>query len=135
MRALFLVLTLLFGFAAPAGAAEEATAAQAAIRGQIAALSRDDAAAAYEFAAPAIQRMFPDPSVFMNMVRNGYPPVYRHRSYAFAESGVANGAIVQKVDIVDNDGVLWAALYSLEQQPDGSLKITGCTLIKVGQSV
>jgi hypothetical protein len=26
-------------------------------------------------------------------------------------------------------------LYTLEQQPDGSLKITGCSLLKAGQAV
>jgi hypothetical protein len=31
-------------------------------------------------------------------------------------------------------GVPWEALYTLEQQADGSLKITGCTLLKAGQA-
>jgi len=26
-------------------------------------------------------------------------------------------------------------MYTLEQQPDGSLKITGCSLLKTGQAV
>jgi hypothetical protein len=26
-------------------------------------------------------------------------------------------------------------MYTLEQQPDGSLKITGCSLLKAGQAV
>ena len=37
--------------------------------------------------------------------------------------------------IIDADGNAWEALYTLEQQPDGSLKITGCSLIKAGQNV
>jgi hypothetical protein len=31
--------------------------------------------------------------------------------------------------------VPWEALYTLELQPDGSLKISGCTLLKAGQAV
>jgi hypothetical protein len=31
-------------------------------------------------------------------------------------------------------GKAWEAPYTLEQQPDDSLKITGCSLLKSGQS-
>jgi len=31
-------------------------------------------------------------------------------------------------------GEAWEARYTLERQPDGSLKITGCSLLKSGQS-
>ncbi len=37
--------------------------------------------------------------------------------------------------IVDADGEAWDAMYTLEQEPDGSFKITGCSLLKAGQSV
>jgi hypothetical protein len=46
----------------------------------------------------------------------------------------ADGHIAQRVHIVDDNGEAWEALYTLEQQPDGSLKITGCTLLKAGQA-
>jgi len=48
---------------------------------------------------------------------------------------MSDGTIEQKVRIVDADGVPWDALYTLEPQPDGSLKISGCMLLKVGQAV
>jgi hypothetical protein len=48
---------------------------------------------------------------------------------------VADGRIAQRVHTVDGDGMAWEALYTLEQQPDGSLKFTGCTLLKAGQAV
>ena len=41
----------------------------------------------------------------------------------------------QRVHIIDADGQAWEALYTLEQQPDGSLKITGCSLLKASQAV
>ena len=47
----------------------------------------------------------------------------------------ADGQIALKVHIVDSDGVPWEAIYTLERQSDGSLKITGCMLLKTGQGV
>jgi hypothetical protein len=31
--------------------------------------------------------------------------------------------------------VSWEALYTLERQPDGSVRITGCSLLKADQAV
>jgi hypothetical protein len=79
--------------------------------------------------------MFPQADIFMAMVRGSYAPVYRHKSFEFGEARVADGKIAQRVRIVDAEGVPWEALYTLELQPDGSLKISGCTLLKAGQAV
>ena len=135
MRALFLLAILLLSLAALARAADDVAAAQGVIRSQVEAFSRDDAAAAYSYAAPAIQEIFPQADVFMSMVRNSYAPVYRHRSFDFGEARVSDGTIAQRVHIVDADGIPWEALYTLELQPDGSVKITGCVLLKAGQPV
>ena len=135
MRAFLLLVALLIGLGAPARAADDVAAAQSVIRSQEQAFSRDDAAAAYSHAAPAIQEIFPHPDFFMAMVRGSYAPVYRHRSFEFGEARIADGGIAQRVHIVDGDGVAWEALYTLERQPDGSLKITGCSLLKAGQAV
>src|SRR5215470_8727484 len=113
MRAVLLLAALLVSLAAPACAADIA-AAQDVIRAQEQAFARGDAAAAYSHAAPAIREIFPHAEIFMQMVQQGYPPVYRHQSFELGEA--------------------WEALYTLEQQPDGSLKITGCSLLKAGQS-
>jgi len=135
MRALFLLAALLISLAAPARAADDVAAAQGVIRSQVEAFSRDDAAAAYSHAAPAIQEIFPQADIFMSMVRNSYAPVYRHKSFDFGEARVADGTIVQRVHIVDAEGIAWEALYTLELQADGSVKITGCVLLKAGQPV
>jgi hypothetical protein len=134
LRAFVLLAAVLIGLAAPARAADEVAAAQGVIRAQVAAFSRDDAAAAYSYAAPSIQNLFPQPDIFMAMVRGSYAPVYRHKSFEFGEARASDGRIAQRVHIVDADGVPWEALYTVEQQPDGSLKITGCTLLKAGQA-
>ncbi|WP_291869084.1 DUF4864 domain-containing protein [Bradyrhizobium sp.] len=134
MRAFVLLIALLIGLGSPAGAADDVAAAQKVIRSQVEAFGRDDAAAAYSHAAPAIQEVFP-PDIFMAMVRGSYAPVYRHKSFEFGEAHAEGGKIAQRVRIVDAEGVPWEALYTLELQPDGSIKISGCTLLKAGQAV
>lgn len=134
MRTFILLAAMLIGLVCPARAADDVAAAQNVIRSQEQAFSHDDAEAAYSYAAPAIQDIFPEPDIFMSMVRDNYAPVYRHRSFEFGEARMADGKIAQRVHIIDGDGVAWEALYTLEQQPDGSLKITGCSLLKAGQA-
>ena len=135
MSALVLLAALLIGLAAPACAADDVAAAQRIISSQVEALGHDDAAAAYSFAAPAIKDMFPQAGIFLSMVQRSYAPVYRHRSFEFGEARAADGQIAQRVHIIDADGVPWEALYTLEHEPDGSLKISGCVLLKAGQGV
>ena len=128
MRAFLLLLALLIGVSAPARAGDDVAAAQKVIRAQVEAFGRDDAAAAYSHAAPAIQEILPQADMFMAMVRGSYAPVYRHKSFEFREARAADGKIAQRVDIVDEDGVPWEALYTLELQPDGMYRITGVSL-------
>ena len=135
MRAFMLLVGFLLCLGSPARAADDVAAAQSVIRSQVEALSRDDAAAAYSYAAPAIREMFPQADIFMYMVQHSYAPVYRHKSFEFGEARVADGRVAQRARIVDQDGETWEALYTLEQQPDGSLKIIGCMLLRPGQGV
>jgi len=132
MRALLLSLALLLGLNGAAAAFSEADRAsvQSVITQQLDAFLADDGATAYSFAAPNIKSLFPTEEIFMNMVRNGYPPVYRPRSRSFGELKETARGLEQSVELVDADGVFWTALYTLEQQPDGSWKITSCVLLK-----
>jgi Domain of unknown function (DUF4864) len=135
MRALILLPALLLSLATPTRAADNVAAAQSVIRSQVEALGRDDAAAAYSYAAPGIHEMFPQADIFLSMVQHSYAPVYRHKSFEFGEAQVSDGTIAQRVHIIDADGVPWEALYTLELEPDGSVKISGCMLLKAGQRV
>ena len=128
--AAFLLALILVSLSAPAGAGDDVAAGRSVIRSQEDAFARDDAAAAYTFAAPGIQSQFRTPDIFMYMVRNGYAPVYRHRSFEFGEAKIVDGQIVQVVHIIDADGAAWDAIYFLQPQDDGSLKISGCVLKK-----
>jgi len=133
IAALFVALSVaLIGLSARA---DDISTAQGVIRAQEQAFVRGDASAAYSYAAPAIKEIFPAPDIFMSMVQNGYAPVYRHKSFEFGESKVEGSSIAQRVHIIDANGEAWEALYTLEQQADGSYKITGCTLLKAGQAV
>ena len=107
--------------------AEELTAARsrAIVERQFEAFERDDGEAAYALAAPTIKQSFGDPDHFMAMVRDHYAPVYRHRSVEF-------GAFKESGDpaLVDNDNVVWTALYSLSRETNGHWLISGCVLVK-----
>jgi Domain of unknown function (DUF4864) len=135
MRAIALLFVALFVFATPATAGDDVAAAQGVIRAQEQAFARDDAASAYSYAAPAIQQLFPQAGIFMTMVQSRYAPIYRHRSFEFGEARTEGSWVAQRVHIVDANGEAWEALYTLEQQADGSYKITGCTLLKAGEAV
>ena len=104
---------------------------QTVIESQIQAFLNDDMTTAYEYASPAIKRFFPSVEQFGRMVRGGYDPVYRPGNYAFGRSKeTAGGRLVQEVLIKGPNGVDWTALYSMEMQPDGSVKIDGVQLLK-----
>jgi Domain of unknown function (DUF4864) len=135
MRIAALLVALSVAFSPIAARADDVAAAQGVIRSQEQAFGRDDAATAYSYAAPAIKQIFPAPDIFMSMVQSGYAPVYRHKSFEFGQSKTEGSSIAQRVHIIDANGEAWEALYTLEQQPDGSYKITGCSLLKAGQAV
>ena len=134
MRIAALLFLALLTFAMPARADDIANA-QSVIRAQEQAFGRGDAAAAWSYAAPTIKQRFPQADIFMTMVQNSYAPVWRHKSFEFGEARVEGKWVAQRVHIVDGDGEAWEAMYTLEQDADGSFKITGCSLLKAGQSV
>jgi len=135
MRIAALLVVLSIACSPTSARAGDVATAQGVIRAQEQAFAHDDAAAAYSQAAPAIKEIFPAPDIFMSMVQKGYAPVYRHKSFEFGESRIEGSSVAQRVHIIDANGEAWEALYTLEQQADGSYKITGCSLLKVGQAV
>jgi len=135
MRIAALLVVLSIACTPISARADDVTTAQGVIRAQEQAFGHDDAAAAYSYAAPAVKQIFPAPDIFMSMVQNGYAPVYRHKSFEFGDSKIEGSSVAQRVHIIDANGEAWEALYTLEQQADGSYKITGCSLLKAGQAV
>jgi hypothetical protein len=130
----FLLLALSFGnsVANSAAAQELSDADRAAIRDvigrQVEAFGRDDGETAFGFASPTIRRMFGSAEVFMDMVRQGYQPVYRPRVFDFGEIVELHGQPAQKVHVIGPDGRPHTAFYPMTRLPDGSWRIDGCFL-------
>jgi hypothetical protein len=98
------------------------------IRQQLDAFGRDDAERAFNFATPDIQRMFGSSDRFLRMVRDNYEPVYRSASVRFVRVELTEGQWVQTVQITDEEGKVWRALFTMRRQPDRGWKVGGCQL-------
>ena len=129
---LLAVLGLLFALSFPVAAqdisAADRTSIRDVIQSQVEAFRRDDGEQAFGFSSPAIRRMFGTSDVFMDMVRQGYQPVYRPRAFDFREIVTIHGQPAQKVDVIGPDGRPVTAIYPMRQLPDGSWRIDGCFL-------
>lgn len=129
MRRTLATLVILPALAAAAFAGDaEVRAAQGTIDAQIRAFRDNDNAAAYDYAAPGVKRIFPTVDSFMAMVTGAYQPVYKPRSFSFGEAKEAGASVAQQVLVVGPDGKNYEALYMLELQPDGRYRITGVSL-------
>jgi hypothetical protein len=128
------IVCLMLGLAAvgaaqpPPVSAADSAAIRSTIESQVEAFGRDDGEAAFGYASPAIRRMFGTPDIFMDMVRQGYQPVYRPRVFDFGEIVLLHGQVTQKVKVVGPDGRPMTAYYPMTQLPDGSWRIDGCYL-------
>ena len=113
---------------APAQAlsAQDAAQVRTVVQGQLAAFAKDDAAKAFSYAAPNIQKMFGSAPVFLDMVRRSYPVVYRPASSAFLTLEGAGNRAVQRVQMQDAAGDAYLATYTLERQKNKAWRITGC---------
>jgi len=129
---LLAALGLLLAAALPAQAQDLSDADRAAIhdviQSQVEAFRRDDGERAFGYASPNIRQMFGQADVFMDMVRQGYQPVYRPRAFDFARIVELNGQPTQEVHVVGPDGRRVNAFYPMTRLPDGTWRIDGCYL-------
>ena len=115
--ALFYVFILKsISFADESGAAMKEV--QKTISSQISAFKQNDFNKAYTFAAPNIQAQFPSPEVFGLMVRNGYPVIWRPKSFKFIEFKDLGNKCIQRVLFQSYDGSLETYDYMLEKNND-----------------
>jgi len=131
VRPLFLALLLLT--ASPASAAadiskEDAAAIRAVISEQLDAFARDDGPRAFSLATAGIRAQFGTPEVFMEMVKNEYPVVYRPKSVRFEPPEAVEGQVVQPVRMTDAAGRQWLAIYPMRREADGRWRTNGCLL-------
>ncbi len=109
--------------------AADATAIRQVIQSQLEAFQQDDWQAAFGYAAPSIQSIFVNPEGFSQMVRGGYPQVYRPKAVEFRELSATQLGPTQQVFVIGPDGRSYMAFYTMERQPDGSWRINGCHLV------
>lgn len=133
LRTCLLALCLAATVIIPVHADGPAPDFEAVIEGQIAAFARDDGRAAFAFASPDIQQQFGTAERFMEMVRAGFQPVYRPRSYSFEDPIRIDDMPAQPVRIIDRDGRGVIALYRMQRQDDGSWRIAGVTLHPIAE--
>lgn len=133
VRAVALCASLLAGAdvaAAEKLGASDRRAIELTIRRQLDAFERDDADVAFGFSSPDIQRLFGSSDSFMEMVRENYEPVYRPERVRFLSLEAVDRRWVQTVQVVDRDGRVWRALFTMKRQADRSWRIGGCQLVQ-----
>jgi len=129
MRRILLAVSLSAGLAS--GVFAQSTEIEANITAQIQAFEADDFVTAFTFASPNIQRLFQTPENFGDMVRNGYPMVWRPAEVRFLELRDVAGSLWQKVMVTDGNGRVHILDYQMVQLDNG-WKINGVQLL--GQS-
>jgi hypothetical protein len=134
-RVIMLALIVLGGATAAAAddgiAPADAVAIQRVIQGQMDAFKIDDWTAAFAYAAPAIRQKFQSPQIFSQMVTQAYQPVYRPKGVEFRELKASEFGPTQEVFVVGPDGHSYLAYYTMEKQPDGTWRISGCYLVRI----
>src|SRR5262245_4210565 len=135
VRQLTLIAAVLLGVASAAAddsiAPADAQAIQRVIQGQMNAFRVDDWTAAFAYAAPSIRQKFQSPQIFSQMVTQAYQPVYRPKNVEFRELKASEFGPTQEVFVVGPDGIGYLAYYTMEKQPDGTWRISGCYLVRI----
>ena len=129
----FLVLLLFVVHLKAAVFADEGGTVMEAVRytisSQIDAFKQNDVKKPYTFAPPYIQAQFPSPDIFGLMVRNGYPIIWKPKSYKFTTFKDLGNRCIQRVLFQSYNGSLESYDYILEK--NGSVwKIAGVLTIK-----
>ena len=119
------VLALGLAFGAQAQQAE----IESTINRQIEAFKADDFAEAFRYATPQLQQLFQSPQNFQRMVTQGYPMVWRPAEVRYLDLSERDGALWQKVEIVDAQGQVHLLGYRMEQTAEG-WRIGGVQFLK-----
>ncbi len=131
LAALVVSLALAFAIASvvvrPAAAGEPDESIRAVIEDQLAAFRRNDLAAAFGHASPALQAIFRSPENFGRMVATGYPMIWRSARHEVQGLRETPAGLVQIVLFEDGAGHLFEAAY-LMVQVDGAWRIAGVEL-------
>lgn len=125
-----LVLALAFSIFGQGPAAADSGKAQQVIDSQINAFRSGQHEEAFSYASPNLRKFFGSTERFIEMVRGGYGAIYGARNWSFGRSRLDERTLYQEVLLTGPKGGNWVALYSLQQQADGSWKITAVHMRK-----
>lgn len=132
-----LIKTTLAGLAFAAALGLPVSAQDKAIEGTISqqfeAFKADDFAQAFTYATPSLQRFFQSPRNFGRMVTQGYPMVWRPAQVTFLELTPMGDAMVQKVQVIDQKGVIHILAYRMEQV-EGGWRIGGVQILSSAEA-
>lgn len=121
--AAFRRLTAAVAFAALSAAApalaDPLSESRSVVERQLDAFAAGDFVAAYGFAGAGIRSKFPTPEIFEQMVRGGYPMVVAPRVADFVGAEEQGGVVLQRLRLVDQNGVAYVARYYLSQTDEG----------------
>jgi hypothetical protein len=138
MKRLFAMASLLLGLAGSCWAetvpaepikAEDAAAIHEVVQSQLDALSKDDAAGAFELATPEKRTLIGDADSFLRLIKEEYNPIYRFQHAIFSEPALVDGDAIQVVRVTDSTSRVWLAVFWVQQGEDQSWKIDGCELL------
>jgi hypothetical protein len=128
MRRLAPAAALALALLAPPALADE-PAIRSTIQSQIDAFLADDFETAFTYASPGIKGMFRTPERFGEMVRSGYPMVWRPAEVRWLDLRRDGARIVQRVMIIDQRGGLHLLDYLMIEGPTG-WQIAGVQLLR-----
>lgn len=130
--ALGLAVVAAFVVPRPAMAQEVLTpnpAIEAVIGSQFDAFRAEDVVQAWQFASPNIQGLFGSPERFGQMVQQGYPMVWDPADVNFIDLQALGGLIVQRVEVVDQNGTLHYLGYAMVETENG-WRINGVQVLR-----
>lgn len=89
------------------------------IGSQIAAFLNDDAETAFTYASPSIRRIFGTSERFSQMVRQGYPMVWRPAAVRYLQLREVAGNLWQRVMVTDASGAVHLLDYQMVKTERG----------------
>lgn len=114
-----MILSLATALAMSTAAVAQENPIERVISDQLAAFQSDDFATAFTFASPMIKRLFGSAERFGQMVRDGYPMVYRPAEVRMLDQRPEGDQIVQRVMMRDATGRVHFLSYLMIETPDG----------------
>ncbi len=99
------------------------------IGAQLEAFRADRFDQAFDYASPTIRDLFRTPETFGEMVRNGYPMVWRPGAVRYLDLRDREGRLLQRVEITDATGQAHLLEYEMIELENG-WKINGVRVLK-----